>query len=144
MMRRRAEETGIKLTAKVPGNLPEIIADPRSVKQILLNLLSNAVKFTPAGGAVSVSVQPSDGGLLVAVHDNGIGIPEKTLARLGRAFEQADNDPMRAREGTGLGLALVKSLVAQHGGRMQIESRQGAGTTVSVELPLVCGQRLAA
>jgi signal transduction histidine kinase len=144
MMRRRAEETGINLTASVPGNLPEIIADPRSVKQILLNLLSNAVKFTPAGGSVSVSVQPLEGGMLVAVRDNGIGIPEKTLARIGLAFEQADNDPMRAREGTGLGLALVKSLVAQHGGKMRIESRQGAGTTVAIELPLVCGQRLAA
>jgi two-component system cell cycle sensor histidine kinase PleC len=82
--------------------------------------------------------------MLLAVRDTGIGIPEKTLARIGLAFEQADNDPMRAREGTGLGLALVKSLVAQHGGRVKIESRQGAGTTVAIELPLVCGQRLAA
>ena len=144
MMRRRAEETGISLTASLPANLPEIIADPRSVKQILLNLLSNAVKFTPAGGTVSLSVERLEGAMLVAVRDNGIGIPEKTLARIGLAFEQADNDPMRAREGTGLGLALVKSLVAQHGGRVKIESRQGAGTTVAIELPLVCGQRLAA
>ena len=144
MMRRRAEETGINLTASVPADLPEIIADPRSVKQILLNLLSNAVKFTPAGGTVSLSVERLEGRLLLAVRDNGIGIPEKTLTRIGLAFEQADNDPMRAREGTGLGLALVKSLVAQHGGRVKIESRQGSGTTVAIELPLVCGQRLAA
>ena len=144
MMRRRAEETGINLTASVPADLPEIIADPRSVKQILLNLLSNAVKFTPAGGTVSLSVERLEGRLLLAVRDNGIGIPEKTLTRIGLAFEQADNDPMRAREGTGLGLALVKSLVAQHGGRVKIESRQGTGTTVAIELPLVCGQRLAA
>ena len=144
MMRRRAEETGITLTASVPADLPEIIADPRSVKQILLNLLSNAVKFTPAGGAVSLSVERLEGRMLLAVRDTGIGIPEKTLARIGLAFEQADNDPMRAREGTGLGLALVKSLVAQHGGRVKIESRQGAGTTVAIELPLVCGERLAA
>jgi len=144
MMRRRAEETGITLTASVPADLPEIIADPRSVKQILLNLLSNAVKFTPAGGTVSLSVERLEGSLLLAVRDTGIGIPEKTLSRIGLAFEQADNDPMRAREGTGLGLALVKSLVAKHGGRVKIESRQGAGTTVAIELPLVCGQRLAA
>jgi len=144
LTRRRAEETGITLSANVPADLPVLIADPRSVKQILLNLLSNAVKFTPAGGAVSLSAQALEGKLLLAVHDNGIGIPRKALARIGHAFEQANNDPMRAREGTGLGLALVKSLVAQHGGRVKIESRQGSGTTVAIELPLVCGQRLAA
>jgi signal transduction histidine kinase len=144
MTRLRAEETGIALTAHVPDDLPMLIADPRSVKQILLNLLSNAVKFTPKGGAVSLSARAREGRLLLAVRDTGIGIPGKTLARIGLAFEQADNDPMRAREGTGLGLALVKSLVEQHGGRVQIESREGFGTTVSVELPLVCGQRIAA
>ncbi len=144
LTRRRAEETGITLTASVPANLPVLIADPRSVKQILLNLLSNAVKFTPPGGAVSFTAQALGGRLHLAVHDNGIGIPGKTLARIGLAFEQANNDPMRAREGTGLGLALVKSLVEKHGGRVHIESQEGVGTTVSVELPFVYGQRIAA
>jgi signal transduction histidine kinase len=144
MMRRRADETGIMLTASVPDDLPMLIADARSVKQILLNLLSNAVKFTPAGGAVSLSAQALGGKLLLAVHDNGIGIPGKSLARIGLAFEQANNDPMRAREGTGLGLALVKALVEKHGGRLHIESREGVGTTVSVELPFDCASRIAA
>jgi len=144
MTRRRAEEAGITLTASVPDDLPMLIADARSVKQILLNLLTNAVKFTPRGGAVSLSVTAEEGRLHLAVCDTGIGIPGKTLERIGMPFEQADNDPMRAREGTGLGLALVKSLVEKHGGRMRIESREGFGTTVSVELPLDCGQRLAA
>ena len=144
MTRRRAEETGITLTASVPDDLPMLIADARSVKQILLNLLSNAVKFTPRGGAVSLSITAQEGSLYLAVRDTGIGIPGKTLERIGLPFEQAENDPMRAREGTGLGLALVKSLVEKHVGRVQIESREGFGTTVSVELPLDCGQRLAA
>ena len=144
LTRRRAEETGITLTASVPDDLPVLIADPRSVKQILLNLLSNAVKFTSAGGAVSLSAQARGGMLHLSVHDNGIGIPGKTLARIGHAFEQAENDPMRAREGTGLGLALVKSLVGLHGGSLSIESKEGVGTTVSVELPFVCAQRIAA
>jgi signal transduction histidine kinase len=144
MTRRRAEETGVTLTADVPDDLPMLVADPRSVKQILLNLLSNAVKFTPAGGAVSLQVRTDGAKLHLAVRDTGIGISGKTLSRIGQVFEQADNDPMRAREGTGLGLALVKSLVAQHGGQVHIESREGVGTTVSVELPLVCGQRVAA
>jgi signal transduction histidine kinase len=144
MTRRRAEETGIVLSAHVADGLPMLVADARSVKQILLNLLSNAVKFTPKGGAVSLSARARDGRLLLVVRDTGIGIPGKTLARIGLAFEQANNDPMRAREGTGLGLALVKSLVEQHGGRVGIESREGFGTTVSVELPFVCAQRIAA
>ena len=144
MTRRRAQETGVTLTASLPDDLPMLIADPRSVKQILLNLLSNAVKFTPKGGAVSLSVKAEEGALHLAVRDTGIGIPGKTLERIGMPFEQAENDPLRAREGTGLGLALVKSLVEKHGGRVKIESREGFGTTVSVELPLDCGQRLAA
>jgi signal transduction histidine kinase len=144
MTRRRAEETGIKLTASISPDLPMLIADPRSVKQVLLNLLSNAVKFTPAGGTVSLSAKLHDGSLRLVVHDTGIGIPRKALARIGVAFEQANNDPMRAREGTGLGLALVKSLVEQHGGRISIASDEGAGTTVSVDLPFICSQRIAA
>jgi signal transduction histidine kinase len=142
--RRRADEGGLAIRINVPDDLPALIADPRSIKQILLNLLSNAVKFTPSGGIVSLSARSVDGRLQLIVRDNGIGIPAKSLARIGTAFEQADNDPMCAREGTGLGLALVKSLTEQHGGRMQIESREGAGTTVLVELPFVYGQRLAA
>ena len=144
MTRRRAQETGVTLTASIPDDLPMLIADPRSVKQILLNLLSNAVKFTPKGGAVSLSIKAEEGTLHLAVRDTGIGIPGKTLERIGMPFEQAENDPMRAREGTGLGLALVKSLVEKHGGRVKIESREGFGTMVSVELPLDCGRRLAA
>jgi signal transduction histidine kinase len=144
LTRRRAEETGITLSASVPADLPLIVADPRSVKQILLNLLSNAVKFTPAGGAVSLGAHALEDRLRVVVSDNGIGIPGKTLARIGAAFEQADNDPMRAREGTGLGLALVKSLVEMHGGTLRIESHENIGTTVTVDLPLVCVQRIAA
>jgi signal transduction histidine kinase len=144
MTRRRAEETGITLTADVPDDLPEMIADPRSVKQILLNLLSNAVKFTPKGGAVSIGAKTLNGKMHVTISDTGIGIPEKNLERIGQAFEQAENDPMLAREGTGLGLALVMSLVRKHGGQVRIQSREGAGTTVSVELPLNCVQRLAA
>ena len=144
LVRRRADENAIILTARLESSLPVLIADPRSVKQILLNLLSNAVKFTHKGGAVSLRAEARDGTLHLTVHDNGIGIPGKTLARIGLAFEQASNDPMRAREGTGLGLALVKSLVEQHGGRMRIVSREGVGTTVLVELPFVCAQRIAA
>jgi two-component system cell cycle sensor histidine kinase PleC len=72
----------------------------------------------------------------ITVRDNGIGIPASALSRIGQAFEQASNDPMLAREGTGLGLALVRALVYQHGGTLHIESQERVGTTVTVELPV--------
>ena len=142
--RRRAEENGISITSSVPENLPTLVADCRSVKQILLNLLSNAVKFTPSGGKISFSAQCVNGQLHLVVRDNGIGIPRDALARIGQAFEQADNDPMCAREGTGLGLALVKALVERHNGHVHVDSRENVGTTVTVELPFVYNQRIAA
>ena len=121
-----------------------LTADPRACKQILLNLLSNAVKFTRKGGTVEVAVAVAGDRVSLRVRDTGIGIPADLLARMGTAFEQASNDPMLAREGTGLGLALVKALVSQHGGSVHIESRENIGTTVSVNLPRAQPARIAA
>ena len=144
LTQRRAEEKSITLVKSLPEEDLTLIADPRSCKQILLNLLSNAVKFTRKGGRVEVAALVQGGHLRVSVRDNGIGIPANVLSRIGEAFEQASNDPMLAREGTGLGLALVKALVRQHGGRLGIESQENAGTCVTVELPLVQPGRAAA
>jgi two-component system cell cycle sensor histidine kinase PleC len=80
----------------------------------------------------------------ISVRDTGIGIPAHVLSRIGGAFEQASNDPMLAREGTGLGLALVNALVGQHGGALRIESKENVGTTVTVELPRTQANRVAA
>jgi signal transduction histidine kinase len=134
LTRRRAEDGGLKLEKQLEGPLL-LTADARACKQIVLNLLSNAVKFTRKGGVVEVTAAAEGDRVRIAVRDSGIGIPAHVLSRLGNAFEQANNDPMLAREGTGLGLALVKSLVAQHGGTMRIESQENIGTTVTVILP---------
>ena len=144
LTQRRAEEKAISLVKTLPEGDLTLIADPRSCKQILLNLLSNAVKFTRNGGQVEVAALAQDGHMRISVRDNGIGIPADVLSRIGEAFEQASNDPMLAREGTGLGLALVKALVRQHGGKLGIESRESAGTCVTVELPLAQPGRAAA
>jgi cell cycle sensor histidine kinase DivJ len=141
---RRAEEKQITLVKDLPDAPLMLTADMRACKQILLNLLSNAVKFTRSGGKVEVAVQTASGHMRVSVRDNGIGIPAQVLSRIGSAFEQASNDPMLAREGTGLGLALVRALVHQHGGRLAIESKENSGTCVTVELPLVQPGRVAA
>jgi len=144
LTQRRAEEGDITLVKTVEQDRLPLTADPRACKQILLNLLSNAVKFTRKGGTVEVMVAATGERVSLKVRDTGIGIPEEVLPRLGGAFEQGSNDPMLAREGTGLGLALVKALVAQHGGNVSIESRENFGTVVSIDLPRVQPERAAA
>jgi signal transduction histidine kinase len=144
LTQRRAEEGDIKLVKNVPQDRLMLTADPRACKQILLNLLSNAVKFTRKGGTVEVAVTATGDRVSLRVRDTGIGIPADLLSRMGTAFEQSSNDPMLAREGTGLGLALVKALVSQHGGSVRIESRENIGTMVSVDLPRAQPHRVAA
>jgi signal transduction histidine kinase len=144
LVKKRADDRHIRLESHLPKAAVNFVADPRALKQILLNLLSNAVKFTQDGGRVNVKVEVVGDRLKIVVSDNGIGIPASALERIGHAFEQASNDPTRSREGTGLGLALVRSLAAQHGGSLAIASTQHVGTTVTVELPLSQKARQAA
>jgi signal transduction histidine kinase len=136
LMQTRADERRIKLVTLLPAQGLTFSADQRAFRQILLNLLSNAVKFSRPGSEVEISARISGQRLALTVRDHGIGMSENLLSRIGRPFEQAINDPAHAREGTGLGLSLVRSLVLQHGGTLKIESREGAGTAVICELPL--------
>jgi cell cycle sensor histidine kinase DivJ len=128
-----AERTGVSLSLAVAPGARRIFADRRAVRQILLNLLSNAVKFTPPGGAVTLSAAVDGKAVILAVRDTGTGIAAADLERLGRPFEQARG--AHGKEGTGLGLALVKALAALHGGEAVIDSGLGEGTIVTVRLP---------
>ncbi|XBQ16257.1 MAG: PAS domain-containing sensor histidine kinase [Oceanicaulis sp.] len=134
IMRARAEEKQIRLTVE-GGELPTVEADPRAIKQVLLNLMSNAVKFTPEGGSVTVRGFDAADGVVLQVADSGIGIAEADLPRLGRPFEQIESQHSKKHAGSGLGLALSKSLVEMHGGTLRIDSVEGKGTTVSFSLP---------
>jgi two-component system cell cycle sensor histidine kinase PleC len=140
LMRRRAEEKKLSLVVDAQDT-PDIEADHRAVKQMLLNLLSNAIKFTEEGGVI-VRIRPvaaANGaieGVNVSVVDTGPGIPEEHLPRLGRPFEQVDMRLSRKTGGTGLGLALTKSLAEMHGGRLAIDSELGKGTIVSLYMPV--------
>ena len=137
LVRTRADSGGLTIGIEIPSTLPEVEADYRALKQILLNLLSNAVKFTPRGGRVTVSAaEGADGRMRVSVKDTGIGIAEADLARLARPFEQIESQHSKTQQGTGLGLALTKSLVERHGGTLQMESQPGAGTTVCFTLTI--------
>ena len=134
IVRGRAEDNGQKLIYE-PVETREIEADPRAVKQVLLNLITNAIKFTPEGGVVGVDVSVKSAGIIAQVSDTGIGISPEDLERLAKPFEQVENENTRQVEGTGLGLALSKSLVELHGGNFKIESVVGEGTTVIFTLP---------
>ena len=133
-VRERARWGGIELELAVDARLNSFAGDERRVKQILLNLLSNAVKFTPPGGKVRVAAEPTDTGVSIAVRDTGIGISEAQQAKLFQAFQQLDTNEIVKREGTGLGLALVRRLAELHGGSVSVESAPGAGSTFAVTL----------
>jgi two-component system cell cycle sensor histidine kinase PleC len=136
LVRGRAEAVGVSLTTAFPA-VPEVEADYRAIKQVLLNLLSNAIKYTPRGGAITIAAAGApDGRVVVSVRDTGIGIPQEDLARLARPFEQVESHLARTTSGTGLGLALTKSLVEMHNGELTLESTPGEGTTVSFTLPV--------
>ena len=137
LMRDRAEEAALDLSAELPLDLPFVHADARRLKQILLNLLSNAVKFTESGGSVIVrAIDEGDGkGLAISVADTGIGIAAPDLDKALRPFGQIDSRMTRKYQGTGLGLPLTKSMIELHGGQFAIDSVAGKGTTATVWLP---------
>ncbi len=136
LMRGQADRAGVQLRGLLPRDPLDVVADRRAVKQIALNLLSNALKFTPRGGGVTVTVHADGNVLELVVADTGVGIGAEDLLRLGRPYEQAGGPAQRAA-GTGLGLSLVRSFAELHGGQMEIESRLGEGTTVTVRLPVI-------
>ena len=139
LVRNRAEAAGLKLAIDFP-QLPEIEADYRAVKQVLLNLLSNAIKFTPRSGSITIRAEirrdPLGERIRVSVTDTGIGIAKEDLARLARPFEQVESQLSKTTQGTGLGLALTKSLIEMHDGALEMTSTPGEGTTVSFMLPV--------
>ena len=132
----QADRAGLTLESEVPEELPCFVADEGRIKQVLLNLLSNAVKFTEKGGHIELmaSVDP-DGCFVFRVRDTGIGIAAEDLSAALAPFEQVESQLTRRFEGTGLGLALSRELVELHGGKLEIDSELGRGTTVKVSLP---------
>ncbi len=136
MVRGRARKGGVKLELEMPDHPPALRADSRKLKQILVNLLSNAIKFTDPGGKVTFRTWCQRGsGYVFQVADTGIGIALDDIPKALAPFQQVDGELNRKYEGTGLGLPLTKSLVELHGGSLDLQSRLGVGTTVTVRLP---------
>ncbi len=136
LVRLQADEAGVQLRGVLPQAATLVDADRRALKQIVLNLVSNALKFTPAGGSITVTLQPIAGALELVVADTGVGIAKEDLDRLGQPYEQAGDAEHKA-QGTGLGLSLVRAFARLHGGEMSIESELGEGAAVTVRLPVL-------
>jgi len=135
VIRPRAEAAGLGFEARTGTDLPNLWADARALRQVLINLLSNAVKFTPAGRVDLTCGVLSDGRFAFTVRDTGIGMSIRDISVARTPFGQVQRAMTRTHEGTGLGLPLVESLVQLHGGTVEIESRVGEGTVVTVCLP---------
>jgi cell cycle sensor histidine kinase DivJ len=133
-----ARERGLNLILDLEDQLPDIVADKRALNQIMLNLMANAIKFTNCGGGVTVRAKRDNDFIAISVTDTGIGIEPEDLPRIGDPFFQARSSYDRRHDGTGLGLSIVKGLLALHGGEIEIASRLGEGTCVTVRLPLDC------
>lgn len=136
MVETLAQQRDIELVSTVEPDLPQLVADERVCRQILINLLSNAIKFSHDGGTVAVSVKRQGQAINFSVRDYGIGMAPAAVDRIGEPFFQVQDGLTRQYEGTGLGLSIVKGLVELHGGTLRAISEIGAGTTMTVLLPI--------
>jgi signal transduction histidine kinase len=125
----------VELTEDLPKDLPAVYADAERVHQVLFNLLDNAVRFTPSGGRVTVRASRRNGSVDVTVADTGPGIAAEHLSRVFERFYRIDPGRSRNEGGTGIGLAIARSVVEAHGGRIWAESEPGKGSVFTFELP---------
>ncbi|MBW9114821.1 response regulator [Rhizobium cauense] len=126
------------LSIDLPSELLLVEGDPARLSQVVGNLLNNATKYTPDGGRIEVSAHAEGGDVVIAVSDNGIGIPEGMRSKVFQLFTQVDDHLNRSQGGLGIGLALVSQLVALHGGRIETSTPStGAGTSFVIRLPML-------
>lgn len=140
----RARELGVELAADLPAALPSVQGDYERLRQVLVNLVSNALKFSGQGGRVRISAKPAAGGAIeVAVADTGRGMAPRDLEKLFQKFQQGKNvsDGVIGPKGTGLGLFIVKSILEQHGTKVEVRSEVGRGTEFRFALHPSAGKK---
>jgi len=130
----RAAAEKIDLQVDLPAGLPQVLANPGSLEQVLVNLLDNAVKYTPGGGTVRIYCEDAGAFVRITVADSGVGISSKDQQRIFERFYRVDEGRSREQGGTGLGLAIVKHIVQLHGGEVSVSSDLGRGSTFSFTL----------
>ena len=135
-----AQRHGHELTRDLPEHLPLIMGDRGRIEQVMLNILSNAVKYTPDGGHIRVTAGDAGETVWMEVADDGIGIPEKDRGRIFERFYRVDKARSRESGGTGLGLSIAMEIVQRHNGTLSLVDREGPGTTVRLELPVMQGE----
>ena len=135
-----ADRQGVSLQVKVAPPIQPVRGDEARLSQVFVNLLHNAVKFSPDGGDVTVSVSNGAAEVVVAIADDGVGIPRSAQARIFERFYKVDRARVRGEAGgTGLGLAIARHIIEQHGGRIWVESAEGVGSTFSFSIPIAAG-----
>jgi signal transduction histidine kinase len=133
----QAEKKNITISLHIEGPIPVISIDGLRIGQVINNLISNSIKFTPDGGAISVSVRIANDSVEVSVSDTGVGIPRELQANIFSKFYQVKTlDRLEEKNGSGLGLYIVKKIIDAHGGHISVFSDHGKGTTMIFTLPL--------
>jgi cell cycle sensor histidine kinase DivJ len=135
MVAHQANKAGVTIVCEIDAGLPDLYADPRACRQILLNLLSNAIKFSADSGRITLSVTGGEAAIRLTVEDHGIGINAADITRLGEPYFQVASSLSQNPGGTGLGLSVVRGLVDMHAGTLEFFSRPGHGTRAVVSLP---------
>jgi two-component system OmpR family sensor kinase/two-component system sensor histidine kinase BaeS len=132
----QAEAAGVELRLEIGNNLPTITADTDRLDQVLGNLMANALRYTPSGGTITLRAEPRPGGVRILVRDTGEGISAEDLPFIFDRFWRGDRSRSHAGgAGSGLGLVIARQLVQVHGGRINVVSELGQGTTFTIELP---------
>jgi len=139
VFRLQAEQKGINLKVRAAEELPILYGDEGRLMQVFENVVANAIKHTPSGGQISLGVSETEDrrALLFKVADSGEGIPAEELPLIFERFHRVDKSRHADSTQSGLGLAIARAIVEAHGGRIWAESRSGAGTTISFEIPLI-------
>lgn len=131
----KAQTLNIALKKKLAAQLPPVIADNEKITWVVEQFLDNAIKFTPSGGKIKIITAPNNGNVIVKVIDSGPGIPQSRIDEIFEPFHQLDGSTTRHHGGTGLGLALARSIVEAHGSTIQVDSYVGQGSCFSFALP---------
>ena len=131
-----ARENGIELDCNVK-DMCDTLGDTTKLQQVFYNIIDNAIKYTSRGGHVNIDVTRSGKRAIIRISDTGVGIPEKDLPHIFERFYRVDKARSRETGGTGLGLSIVKQIVLLHGGTIDAASKEGEGTTFTVELPII-------
>jgi two-component system phosphate regulon sensor histidine kinase PhoR len=130
------EQHGFVLDVEIADDLPEMDLDPEAVSQALINLLNNAIKYSPDEKSIRVSARREGQRVLVTVKDRGIGIPRLEQKRIFEKFYRVESSVVHTTKGSGLGLALVQHITEAHGGRVEVTSAPGEGSSFTLSLPV--------